>query len=88
MRLAVNKMVLFLLFLIVLLAVIILLFGVGKPIGEQIVLQNQIRQCCMAFRGNNCENPADIFCDGETLDVLMKKLNMEEWQVESICNCE
>jgi len=85
---AIKKLVLFLLFLIVLLAVIILLFGVGNPIAEQIVLQHKIRQCCIAFRGNNCENPATIFCNGETLDELMTKLNMEEWQIKNICDCE
>ena len=84
----INKLVLFLLFLIVLLAVIILLFWAGNPIAEQIVLQNKIRQCCIAYRGNNCKNPADIFCNGETLSELMTKLNMEEWQVKNICDCK
>lgn len=94
--LAVNKLVLFILFLVVLAAGIILLVLIGNPIAEGLVLQNQVRMCCGAYRGTDCTNQ-DIccgsvdstgFCNGEYLYEIITKLKMEEWQLHDICNCK
>ena len=95
---AINQLIYFILFLIILLVVIVLLTMIAGPSSDQINLQNKLRQCCMAYRGNNCQNPATIFCDNgpdglpatgdETrLDVLMTKLSMQESDVKSFCSC-
>ena len=96
---AINQLVYFILFLVILLVVIVLLTMIAGPSSDQINLQNKLRQCCIAYRGNNCQNPATIFCDNgpdgisgtgdETrLDTLMLKLNMQQSDVNIFCSCK
>jgi hypothetical protein len=100
--LAVNKLVLFIIFLAVLAAAIILLVLIGNPIAEGLVLQNQVRMCCGAYRGADCDfgkigsiccgtitDPVLGICKGEYLGtIVVTKLKMEEWQLNDICNCK
>jgi hypothetical protein len=81
-----NKLVLFVLFLIVLALVLILLFGFGKGTADQLLLQNELRQCCGTFRAYNCED-VTVSCNSKTIEDLRLKLNLNNQQLKEYCNC-
>ena len=87
---AIEKIVLFIIFLIILIVLTYILVGNIKPSGERINLQNQIRQCCILYRANNCpdnlqNNP--ISCGGSDLKDLIDKVPMTVYQLQAFCNC-
>jgi len=91
---AINKIVLLIIFLIILLLAIVVLFGMGSPIGEQILLQNELRQCCIVYRSNDCPDISEIDpllkCETHYLVDLVAedKLNLNPYQLKSFCNCK
>lgn len=86
---AVNKLVLLIIFLVILFLILILLFGIGGPIGERINLENELRQCCIAYRAGGCERK-DILCNSHFLWELVDKLkiNSDDNQLRCFCNCD
>jgi hypothetical protein len=85
--LATDKVVLIVIFLIVLLAVLFIMFGLGKGNADQILLQNELRNCCGTFRAYDCLDMT-VSCDGDTIDSLRTKLSMTQEQIKLFCNCE
>jgi hypothetical protein len=86
---AINKLVLLILFLIILVVCIFLLFGVGTPIGEEMDLQNQLRMCCTAFRASECKD-ISVICNEVTMESIgsiAQKLSMDIDLVKDFCNC-
>jgi len=86
--LAVNKLILLIIFLVVLLAIIYLLFVVGKGTADPLLLQNDLRMCCGTYRAYNCTNYY-VSC-GENkgnIDGLRAKLNISYEQLNTFCNC-
>ena len=94
--LAINKIILLILFLVIILIVLYVLFGVGKVNIDQLVLQNELRQCCGVFRAYGCPDlsTTTIDCNSNDIAQLSKKLNMDpstpigRQQLESFCNCQ
>jgi hypothetical protein len=75
---AINKIVLLIIFLIILAAAFYMLFGISSPIGDELNLQNQLRQCCLAFRASGCDD-ISVICNEETMESfgsIAIKLNM------------
>jgi len=86
--LAINKIVLLIIFLIILFIALFMLFGVGKGTAEQLLLQNELRQCCGIYRAYNCTaDPTTIDCNDNTIEDLRIKLNMDPGQLDIFCNC-
>jgi len=91
---AIEKIVLLVIFVIILLVIVLVLFGIVNPLGEDINIESYIRQCCVAYRANDCQNE-EIVCREtdttiETLGDLARKRNMDENDfhlLKSFCNC-
>jgi exopolysaccharide biosynthesis protein len=83
---SIDKLVLFLIFLVVLLVILILIFQVGKPTASQLIIQNEIRQCCMAYRANGCLDDT-IVCNDKTLRDLANEANILH-QLKDFCECD
>jgi hypothetical protein len=87
MNLAIEKIVLFVIFIIVLLAILILL-GIPISVGGQINLQSKLRDCCQPYITNGCPTILDnINCGDMTLTELANKLSMDFTTVRKFCNC-
>jgi hypothetical protein len=86
--LAVNKLVLLIIFLVILLAILYFLFVFGKGTGDSLLLQNELMQCCGYYRANGCTN-AGVFCDKNynTIDDIRNKLSMSTDQLNKFCKC-
>ncbi len=87
-----DKLVLLIIFLIVLVICVALLLGYALPSGNSINLQNQIRQCCSAFRAYSengvCPNPQLITCpDNTNLNDLRMAAHMTDEQIGLFCGC-
>jgi hypothetical protein len=88
---AIEKIVLIIIFLIVLLICFFVLFGFVIPSGKQIDVQNQVRQCCTLYRAKGC--PTDIvevtntLCEGSSLKTLIEKVPMDINQLKAFCGC-
>ena len=65
--LAINKIVLLLIFLIVLAISLYVIFGIAQPAAASIDLQNQLRMCCPEFRATGCEDTS-VICSFETME--------------------
>ena len=86
--LAINKIVLLVIFLIVLALSFIILFGLGKGTSDQLLLQHELRQCCGVYRAYNCTaDPTTIDCNDNTIDDIRIKLNITSDQLKNFCNC-
>lgn len=86
--LAVNKLILLIIFLVVLLATLYLLFVVGKGAADPLLLQNELRQCCGTYRTSNCTDYY-VFCSqGGTINDMRIKLNMSNEQLNIFCDCK
>lgn len=83
---SIDKLVLLMIFLIVLLAALGLIFQIIEPTGEQLGIQNKIRQCCMAYRANGCLDDS-IMCGEKTLRDLAIEANILQ-QLENFCGCD
>ncbi len=84
--LAVEKLILLVIFLIVLVIAIILLFGIGKGGIDPLLLQSRLRQCCGAFIASGCQDTT-LDCGDETIDSVRTKLSMSTSQLYEFCNC-
>lgn len=84
--LAIEKLILIVIFLVVLVVSLILLFGIGRGTADPIVLQNELRQCCGAFRASGCIDTT-LDCSGNTIDSIRIKLNIDDEQLKKFCNC-
>lgn len=92
---AIEKIVLIVLFLIILIICIYILAGIIKPTGENLDVQNQIRQCCILYRAKGCPGDntdtsqiSDTFCSSNTnLKDLIDKVPMSVSQLKSFCGC-
>jgi hypothetical protein len=88
---AIEKIVLIIIFLIILVICIYILTGIVKPSGETINLQNQIRQCCNLYRANGCPDDRsklrDITCGDSNLNDLINKVPMTTYQLKAFCGC-
>lgn len=86
-----EKIVLFVIFLIVLVVGIYILVSIVKPQGEQLTIQNQIRQCCTLFRAYGCCTACNDFsivpCGDSNIDDLIKKISMTKDQLKLFCGC-
>ena len=88
MDLPINKLVLLIIFIVVLFTAAVILLGITLPVGDQINLENQIRQCCQAYRANGCDLDVQISCaDGTYMDYLAGKAKYSEEQVNMTCGC-
>jgi len=86
--LAINKIILLIIFLIVLALSFIILFGLGKGTSDQLLLQHELRQCCGVYRAYNCTaDPTTIDCNDNTIEDLRIKLNMDTGQLDRFCSC-
>ena len=88
---AIEKIVLIVIFLIILVVCIYLLVGNVKPAGEQIDIQNRIRDCCILYRANNCPtdlNLNPIICNGSDLGEMITEVPMTVYQLKLFCNCQ
>ena len=95
--LAVEKLILIVIFLIVLILCLYFLFGIGKGTADQLLLQNQLRSCCGKYRAYDCEfsMASSIQCSDdsiETVDSLAYKLNLIQngnpEQLNKFCACK
>jgi hypothetical protein len=82
---AIEKLVLIIIFLIILAICIYALVGIAKPSGEQINIQNQIRECCTIYRAFNCD--PSVTCGDSTLTDLISKISMTPAQLKVFCGC-
>jgi len=88
MELPINKLIAVIILLIILLAAVYLIFGIGIPPINSITYQSQIRECCNAYKGNNCDFKANIQCpNGDFIQVLANKAGLTEEQVNKTCGC-
>ena len=86
--LAVNKIILFIILLIVLVASLYLLFGLGKGTTNQLLLQHELSQCCGTYRAYGCpDDPSSVRCNSKDIDELRSELNIDVSQLKEICNC-
>ena len=72
-----------LIMVIVVLATALFFALYSKNTGENIGLENEIRQCCSAYKLNNCEKPEQIFCDGKDLKSLSTEFGFSETQLNN-----
>jgi hypothetical protein len=90
---AIEKIVLIIIFLIILAICIYVLMIMIKPSGEQLNIQNQIRQCCTLYRATGTGCPTDtavlqeITCGNSNLNDLIKKIPMTPDQLKTFCGC-
>jgi len=89
---AINKIVLIILFLIVLVAGILILTGYVMPTGENIGLQNELRGCCQKYRAYACpDNPniiAGIQCAEHNLWELYENFRFSRIDdLKEFCTC-
>lgn len=85
--LAVEKIILIVIFLIILLITFYLLFGLGKGAADQLLLQHELRQCCSRYLAYNCTEPIIIFCNDDTIDSVRVKLGLSDVQLNESCGC-
>ncbi len=89
---AINKLILLVIFLVILLATLIILFS-GSPVIEQLNLQSELRGCCQIYRSYGCpENLVElsnINCEKHTLAEIVIALNMKDdiSKLKKFCNC-
>lgn len=84
---AIEKIVLIIIFLIVLSICVYILLGIATPAGQQIDVQGQIRQCCTLYRASGCPDPPNILCGDFTLTELINKISMTTNQLKAFCGC-
>lgn len=84
--LAVNKLVLILILLIVLAASVYLLLILGKGNADAMIFQNELRNCCGAYRASECIDTT-IFCDTHSIEQLTTLLNFDKTQLDLFCLC-
>lgn len=87
--LAVDKIILIVIFLIVLVAVVFIMLGISKPAADNLLLQNELTQCCGTFRAYSCpEDMTSISCGDKTIDELMGQVGIANYdQLKSYCKC-
>jgi hypothetical protein len=86
--LAIEKVVLLLILLIVLVIIFILVFGVGKPPIDKLLLQSELNQCCGSYRAYDCNaDPTTIYCNDKTIEDLRIDLDLSNAQLKLTCNC-
>ena len=88
---AIEKIVLIILFLIILVICIYIIVGVVKPSGDKLNLQSQIRQCCSLYRASGTEgcppDPSVVICGDSNLNDLIKQVPMTVDQLKAFCGC-
>jgi hypothetical protein len=88
---AIEKLVLIIIFLIILALCIYLVIGLVQPNGGRINLLNQIRECCSNYRAATeygCpESASGIVCGNSNLDALSKEAQMTSAQLKEFCQC-
>ena len=84
---AIERVVLIIIFLIVLVICVYVLFGFVKPSGEQINIQNQIRECCTIYRASGCPDLSNVVisCGSSSLKDLIGKVSMTVDQLKNFC---
>jgi hypothetical protein len=58
----------------------------GQAIGQNIILENELRFCCDKYKANSCTN-TDILCNGKYLHNLRDELAMNDQQLKEFCDC-
>jgi len=87
--LAVDRIVLIIIFLIVLFLVLLLLV-IGYPVAQQAILQAELSRCCETYRLNGCPTAPTLMCNGNSITYLVTQLRMDtsDWEpVKRFCNC-
>jgi len=89
---AINKLVLIIIFLIILIVGLMLLTTFVLPYGLNFDLQNQVKECCQNYRAYGCpRNENDILgitCpNGKNLHDLKQQLGMSANATAAFCNC-
>ena len=87
--LAINKVVLVIIFLIILAVGLYVLFGMTLPMGGDLEAQGKLRMCCPNFRATGCEDMT-VRCNTKTLENLNEiaaELNMNVDAVKDFCKC-
>lgn len=86
--LAVEKVILIVIFLVILVITGFMIFS-GKGWADQLLLQNDLRQCCGQYRAYNCTaDPANIYCgNNKFLEDIRAELNITDEQLNASCDC-
>ena len=89
--LAIEKIILLVIFLIALLISFFVLFGIGKGSSDKLLLQYELTKCCGTWRAYNCSrgttDPSGVLCDGDSIEDLRIKLNITPDQLDEFCRC-
>lgn len=85
---AIENVVLIIIFIIILVVCIYVLVDYVKPNGEKINTQNRVRQCCTIFRAYNCDvtKISQIECNGSYLSDIINGVVTPD-QLPSFCGC-
>jgi len=89
--LAIEKIILLILFLIILVISFFVLFGIGKGSSDKLLLQYELTKCCGTWRAYNCSrgdtDPSSLFCNSDSIEELRRKLNITPFQLDEFCRC-
>jgi hypothetical protein len=88
---AIDKLILIVLFLIILVVGIYLVVSYILPTGINVNLQNELRACCQKYRAFGCPDEGllgDINCDKNNLFDLYHSAGFSDIKgLKSFCNC-
>ncbi|MEM3609835.1 MAG: hypothetical protein QW076_02930 [Candidatus Anstonellales archaeon] len=94
---SVEQIILLIIFLIAIFLVVFLLVGGGKLGIDKLLLQNELRQCCQAYRSHGCPDRTTLssillFCNDKTILELIDELEIDKNnnnlnQTRKFCGC-
>lgn len=87
---AIDKLIILSIFIVILLVSLYFIFGT-RGTGDSLSDQIKLRQCCTAYRSNEC-NYQDVYCDDEPIKDVAGRLGLidagNDAMLKKFCSCK